>query len=293
MTTVSGSGRPTAREHSICDLYVREIGVGHPVVVLHGGPDFDHYYLRPELDRLADSCRLVYYDQRGRGRSAAGVQPSDVGIESEMADLDQVRLHLGLDAVAVLGHSWGGLLAMEYATRHPECVSHLVLMNTAPASGPEVEQLRSGRPDGDAQRMELITAGAPYRAGDLRAEADYYRIHFGPTVQRADQLEHIIARLRMHFTEDSVLLARAIEQRLYEQTWYTAGYDLVPRLQDVAIPTLVLHGERDLVPVEMAERIATAIPDARLEVLAGCGHFSYVEHPELIDEPIHELINRS
>jgi proline iminopeptidase len=115
-------------------LYYRTVGQGPPIVVLHGGPDFDHYYLLPELDRLAETFQLVYYDQRGRGRSAEGVAPDDVGIESEVADLDGVRRHFGFYTIAVLGHSWGGLLAMEYASRHPGRVSHLILMNSAPAS---------------------------------------------------------------------------------------------------------------------------------------------------------------
>lgn len=87
-------------------LYAREVGEGRPVIVVHGGPDFDHYFLRPELDALADSVRLVYYDQRGRGRSAPCVRPADVGIDSEIEDLDQLRASLGLDSVALLGHSW-------------------------------------------------------------------------------------------------------------------------------------------------------------------------------------------
>jgi pimeloyl-ACP methyl ester carboxylesterase len=95
----------------------------------------------------------------------------------------------------------------------------------------------------------------------------------------------------MHFTPDSVLTARAIEQRLYEQTWLTAGYDLVPRLQGLKTPTLVLHGECDLVPVEMAARIADAIPSSRLELLGGCGHFAYLERPELVHQYLCALIN--
>src|SRR5215204_1866071 len=99
-------------------LYCRTVGKGRPIIVLHGGPDFDHHYLLPEMDRLADSFCLIYYDQRGRGRSAEGVAPEDVSIDSEIEDLDSVRRHFGLDSVTVLGHSWGGLVAMEYATRH-------------------------------------------------------------------------------------------------------------------------------------------------------------------------------
>ena len=106
-------------------LFCREVGEGPPIVVVHGGPDFDHCYFLPELDRLADSFRLVYYDQRGRGRSADGVRAEDVTLGSEIDDLDRVRSHFGLESIAVLGHSWGGVLAMEYAVRHPERVSQL------------------------------------------------------------------------------------------------------------------------------------------------------------------------
>jgi proline iminopeptidase len=110
------------------DLFLREVGAGRPILVLHGGPDFDHTYLRPELDVLAGSFRLVFYDQRGRGRSGNG----DVSLVSELADADAVRAEAGAERVAVLGHSWGGLLAAEYAVRHPERVSHLILLNTSP-----------------------------------------------------------------------------------------------------------------------------------------------------------------
>ena len=77
--------------------------------------DFGHDYLLPELDRLADACRLVYYDQRGRGRSYAGDAPDDVTMAGDVDDLDCVRRSLGLETMAVLGHSWGCLVAMEYA----------------------------------------------------------------------------------------------------------------------------------------------------------------------------------
>ena len=69
-------------------LYARTIGQGPAVVVLHGGPDFDHSYLLPDLDRLSDTFRLVYYDQRGRGRSAVNVRPEDVTLASDADDLE-------------------------------------------------------------------------------------------------------------------------------------------------------------------------------------------------------------
>lgn len=263
------------------DLYCRTVGDGPPVVVLHGGPDFDHTYLLPELDRLADSARLVYYDQRGRGRSPG--DPNEVGIASEVEDVDRVRREFGFDSVAVLGHSWGGLLAMEYAVRHPERVSHLLLVNTAPASAADRrafrEHLLRVRAPDDVERMEEIARSAPFRAGDLEAEAEYYRVHFRVAVRDPELVDRIVARLRTHFTAERVLAARAIEERLHDDTWGTEGYDLVPRLAELDIPTLVLHGQHDFIPVPVANNIAQAMPRARLVVL-DCGHFAYLEEPE-------------
>ena len=93
-------------------LFVREVGDGTPLIVLHGGPDFNHRYLLPELDELAQDFRLIYYDQRGRGRTSLDVRPDDVTIESEIDDLECLRRYFGFVQIALLGHSWGSLLAL-------------------------------------------------------------------------------------------------------------------------------------------------------------------------------------
>jgi proline iminopeptidase len=154
------------------DLYSREVGQGAAIIVLHGGPDFDHRYLLPELDRLSNSFRLIYYDQRGRGRSADHVRPEDVSLASDMADMEKVRQHFRLDSVALLGHSWGTVLALEYALRYPQRVSRMILMNPAPASTDDYKQLRKEwlekRPD-DMDRRKAISASAAYKEGDPEA----------------------------------------------------------------------------------------------------------------------------
>lgn len=276
-------------------LYLRVIGAGPPVIVLHGGPDFDHTYLLPELDHLADVCRLVYYDQRGRGRSGENVTADAVDIESEMFDIDAVRRHIGADAIALLGHSWGGVLAMEYATRHPDRVSHLILMNTTPASATGWAELREHiahrRPPGDLDAMAAIKATREYARGDIAAEIEYYRIHFRHAIRTPDGAERIVQRLRTHFTAQDVLLARAVEDHLAGQTTEHAGWNLHPKLNRLSIPTLVVHGDHDLIPVAMAAHIADAIPGALFTVLANCGHFAYLERPEDVHRLIEDLLN--
>jgi proline iminopeptidase len=274
-------------------LHVRDIGDGPSIVVLHGGPDFDYDYLLPELDRLAERFRLIYYDQRGRGRSATGVHPNDVTVESEMDDLEHVRRHFGLESMAVLGHSWGGVLAMEYAGRHPERLTHLILMNTAPATQEDVRVLREHlgriRAAGDLEAMQSLAQTAEFCAGDLDLESAYYRIHYRPTLPAAELLDRLLPRLRRNFTPERVLTARAIEQRLYDETWSSPGYDLLTRLRRLAVPSLVIHGEHDLVPIDVAAHVASAIPGARLVSLRNCGHFAYLEAPEAVMQQVVEL----
>lgn len=266
-------------------LFVRAVGNGHPLIVLHGGPEFDSFYLMPELDVLERCSWLIYYDQRGRGRSAAA-PAEDVTIDSDVADLETLRLHLGAGPIALLGHSWGGVLAMEYAARHPDNVSRLVLLNTAPASNREWREFlsawRGGRSDSDAAALTALTQRPTYAAGEVAADTELYRIVFRTASRDPEVCERIVSRLRAQFSPAKVVASRVIEDQLLQETLEHEGYDIVSRLSRLRVPTLVVHGAHDFIPVPMAERIAAAIPGARLEVLPDCGHFSYAERPTAV-----------
>lgn len=266
-------------------LYVRVIGKGQPVVVLHGGPDFDHSYLLPDLDRLKNSFRLIYYDQRGRGRSAENVRPEDVTLSSDLDDLDRVRQHFRLNSVALLGHSWGAVLALEYALHHPTRVSHLVLMNPAPASAADLAAFRKiyiEKIGADMDRQRAIVASAAYQAGNPEAVMARYRIHFKPSLARANDYERLMATMQAAFIRqgsDGIVKARAVEDRLMRDTWEIPGYDLIPKLRSLGIPTLVIAGDRDFFPIDVAAHIADALPSGKLVTMNNCGHFSFLECP--------------
>ena len=171
-------------------LYSRTVGRGQPAIVLHGGPDFDHRYLLPDLDRLGDRFRLIYYDQRGRGRSANEVRPEDVTLALDLDDLDKVRQFFRLATPVLLGHSWGAVLALEYAVRHVRACPD------PDEPGTRLGKRRRRHSQGvsrEARRrhgsQREIVASAAYQAGEPEAVAARYRIHFGPALMRPEDYE--------------------------------------------------------------------------------------------------------
>jgi proline iminopeptidase len=302
-TPPQGEPRLTPREARVpvghASLYVRDIGNGPPVIVLHGGPDFDQSYLAPDLDRWADGFHVISYDQRGRGRSADQVRPTDVTLASDLDDLDRVRRHFGLESAIVLGHSWGTVLALEYARRHPSHVSHLLLMNPAPASARDYALLRETytREQGtDLDRQQEIMAGSAYQEGDPAAVTARYRLHFKSALKEPRDYETLMERMQAGFInqgKEGIVEARAVEDRLMQDTWARQDYDILPELRELRIPTLVLYGDHDFIPNEIARHIAGAMPDARLVILKDCGHFAHLECAEDVRREVDRFLQRT
>ena len=292
-TAAKSNASVTAQEHRIpagnTSLYSREIGNGPAIIVLHGGPDFDHLYLLPDLDRLSDSYRLIYYDQRGRGQSGNGVQPKEVSLESEIADLEKVRQYYKLDSVVLLGHSWGTVIALEYAIRYPQRVSRMILMNPAPASADDFQEFRKERTTNlgnDANKLNAIKAGAGYQKGDPEAVAAYYHILFQQAFAQPENLDKLIARLQASFANEGVLKARAVEAQLVDESWLLPSWNLLPQLKGLKIPTLVIYSDHDFIPVATPQHITQALPNARMVTLKDCGHFSYMECPDTLRQQV-------
>jgi proline iminopeptidase len=139
------------------------------------------------------------------------------------------------------------------------------------------------------ERLKAMSATAGYQDGDPDVVAAYYRIHFKPALQRPEDLDRVIASLRASFTRQGILEARAIEERLMNETWLADRYDLLPRLASLRIPTLVIYGDHEFVAAACVEHIARAMPNARLVTLKDCGHFSYLECPDAVRKAIHDF----
>jgi proline iminopeptidase len=250
------------------ELFVRRVGAGRPVVVLHGGPGADHEYLRPGFDALADGRELIYYDQRGGGRSPV---PRDVpvGWVEQVADLEALRRHWALEQLTVVGYSWGGLLAVLYALEHPGRIGRLALVSPAPTWREARERFeavfshRNLDPVFQEERRVLRESGLRER---------------DPAAFQQRIFELSVAPYFFDPSRARDLTPFRVVGRTQLEVWQSLGnYDLRPRLPALAgIPALVLHGEADPVPIDAAQTAAELL-QAEFHPVPRCGHVPYVE----------------
>lgn len=256
-------------------LYYEVVGEGDPVVVVHGGPGLDHNYLRPGLDVLGSSRTLVYYDQRGTGRSDADLDSASINLHAFVQDIEELRQVLGYGRITVLGHSFGGLIAMGYALAHPDRVRALILMNTVePGSrwaSQTQERSAASRTPADSAALADLAASPGYQGRDPATMSEVYRVAFRGTMRDPALVGELDLSLAGSTAQNGPDVQRLLGGSM-------AGLDWWDRLPELTMPVLVVHGRFDPLPLSMAEALVDALPQGRLAVLE-TGHFPYVEDP--------------
>jgi len=235
-----------------------------PVVLLHGGPgSFDHSYFKPEFSRLAEVAQVVYLDLPGHGRSEWG-DPADWSFEAAADSVRDFCEALGIERPVVLGHSLGAMVALVYGARHPGHASALVIQSGMARMDVDelVETFRLLAGDEAADIVRRVYGGdsesvTPEEWGPV------WRL-FGPWVPVEERRRTVV---------NEALNAPGL--RLMQT------FDVRGQLSAIDSPTLVCAGELDPITGPAAAReIADALPGARLEVLAGAGHFPWMDVPE-------------
>jgi proline iminopeptidase len=248
-------------------LFERRVGSGPVTVVLHGGPGAHHDYLLPGFDALATGRTLVYYDQRGGGRSAVP-REVPVGWREQVADLEALRQAWGLERLTLAGYSWGGLLSLLYATEHPDRVDRLALVSPAPA-------WRAARADFE-RRLAVRTMAPELQAERAALRASGLRDRDPDAYQRR-VFELSVAGYFHDPARAAGLTPFRVTGRTQQEVWDSLGdYDLRPALVTLRLPAIVLHGDDDPIPADSARVLAETI-GAPLHLLPRCGHVPYVE----------------
>jgi proline iminopeptidase len=250
-------------------LFERRTGEGPETVVLHGGPGAHHDYLLPGFDLLARGRTLVYYDQRGGGRSAVE-REVPVGWQEHVADLDALREQWGLQRLTLAGYSWGGLLALLYALEHPDRVERLALVSPAPS-------WRAARNEFEARFAERSRSPEILAMREVLARSNLKERD--PEAYRRRAFELSVAGYFHDPRQAADLRPFRITGRTQQAVWDSLGdYDLRPRLGTITCPSLVLHGEDDPIPAAASKTLAELLR-APLHLVPQCGHVPYVEAP--------------
>ncbi len=251
-----------------------------PLLVCHpGGPGFSSSYLA-DLAGLDEELELVLLDPRGTGGSDPAHDPSAYAIDDYASDLEELREHLGLERMLLLGHSHGGVAAIAYASQHPERVERLILASTLPRHGPEQEAVM--------QAAVEARAGEPWyedAVAALKTELE------GTFVDGRELMELVQRMMPLYFARYGAAERAYIEgmsgeelcadaTRLWEKEVFE-HFDLRPKLPSLTMPTLVISGELDFItgPACAAE-LVDGIPAPETVVLPGAGHMIFVEAPE-------------
>ncbi len=265
-------------------IYYEPIGEGGiPLVVANGGPGFDHTYLHLSFcwERLSGTREVVLYDQRGTGRSSPLSDKQSCTLRDQIEDLEALRRQLNTDKIDLLGHSWGGFLAMAYAARHPEHIQHLLIVDSAaPKWSDTVFLFKDIFPEGvERENAETFATQMGDEQSARVALKEYLSMLFYSPEKRDEALS------AMKDTDENRTVNQAINHDIQR-------FDLNPELAKFHFPTAVLTGRYDInVAPSVAYKIHKAIANSVFVVFDRSGHMPFYEEPDKFIQVVEQFLS--
>jgi proline iminopeptidase len=271
-------------------LFYRVVGRGpDTLIALHGGPGVDLESIAGDFAPLAERHTVVFYDQRGAGRSTLPADTTRLGARQQVEDLESVRRHFGLERVALVAHSYGPLLAASYALAHPARVSRMVFFGPVPPRRGDFFQrfgaAVAARMD-SATTARLAAVGARLVAPDTDPAAvrqlcrDFWSIALLPRLAEPERTLPLLRSDLCASDPAGIRFGLAVTNAAVFGSY--GDWDLRPALARLDVPALVVHGEEEAIPMDLVEEWVRALPRAELLRVPRAAHFAYAERPELV-----------
>jgi proline iminopeptidase len=259
------------------------------IIAIHGGPGLDLESIYNDFAAgLGRTHVVIFYDQRGGGKSELPVDTSRLVAERQIQDLDEVRQHFGLAKVTLVAHSYGPLLAASYAIAHPDAVKRMVFFGPVPPRRGDFftryGQNINARLD-SAQRASLARFGGIMTSDSASDDAiraacrNYWAIGLRPRLASPNAMRVVKSDLCATDPKGiryGMTTANGVIMNSY------GDWDLRPSLRTLDVPLLVVHGQQETIPMDLIEEWVTSMPHARLIKVANAAHFTYAEQPELV-----------
>ena len=256
--------------------FFEKMGKGEPLLVLHGGPGLFHDYLVPHFKNLAKDYQIIFYDQRGCGKTEFPQDTSSILIETYVEDLEVIRTHLKIDKLNLVGHSWGSLLALTYAKKYPNNLKRLILISPAPGNSDYFDQtfsnMQQKRSEEDTKELVQTMMSSEF---EKREEIAFKKaIMLGDKVNLVDQSKVAELYSPMNFdvaSASNLMLVNGLLERTYFNLNITEGLDVVK------CPTLIVVGDLDNIPFASTQSIHENISNSKLEVIKKSCRYPFFE----------------
>lgn len=254
-------------------LYTKVMGMGEPIIVIHGGPGLGFNYLVPHLSDLASNFRLIFYDQRASGKSDPNIDISDISMANFVEDIEELRKKFKLDKINILAHSWGGLLAIKYAGKYSHNVSKLILVDTIGAkSDPEkkADKIAMSRfSEDDIKKIQDYMNSQRVKDRDHDILEEFMEFNFKASFKNVKYLSNLDLNFDSNFGSNS--------KKLQNLDFDINNYDLTNDLKRIKCSTLIIHGDYDPYPIEAIEYIDDMLTNSSIKIIKNSGHFPFIE----------------
>ncbi len=272
-------------------LYYVTLGKGEPLIILHGGPGLDHGYFLPQMEILSEKYQLIFYDQRACGRSDVDVDSATITMDQFVEDLDSLRSWFRFDKLNLLGHSFGGLLAMRYALKYPERLHTLLLVNSTPSSSAwrdsSIQMLNKREDEQTKEKLAELTGSPAFKTMEPAAMETFYRLFFKKSFYDQSKVKDLSLKFRDSFAETNRMM-----NYLYRDS-SVYSYDLNDTLAGLSIPSLIISSEADIIHPLAVEELHKSLKRSEYVFMEGCGHFPFVEQPESFKRVIEKFLNKN
>ncbi|MGZ4809868.1 MAG: alpha/beta fold hydrolase [Thermoanaerobaculia bacterium] len=280
----------TSTDH--VNLYYTEVGKGSPVIVIHGGPGMDSASLAADLEPLTRTHRLIYYDQRGGGRSTLPADPALLTIDHHVQDLEALRRHLGIEKMMILAHSFGTAIAAQYAIKYPEHVDRMIFLGPIPPrKGKFFEEF-------GATMGQRLTPAQQKRGEELQKSLEtakdivavcreYWAIMTPPRLAKGLPASVVKSDLCSASPE----AIRYGMTKTNPKTFASLGdWDWTKDFAGLKAPVLIIHGEEDAIPMAMVAEWTKTFPNSRLMRVPHAAHFPHAEQPDVVFPAIEKFL---
>lgn len=256
-------------------IHIECYGEGQPILIINGGPGMNSQGFRALASSIGENNQAIIYDQRGTGKSKVTIaDDSTITMDAMVKDIEVIRNHLKIEEWIVLGHSFGGMLASYYATKHPEPIKGLILSSSGGINMDLFSSVNITSRLTPMQRDSLNYWAAKISAGDTTYHTRLQRGKYLAPAYLYDQSN--VPTVAHRLTQANMAINGLVFQDLRK-----INFDCAPALKQFNKPVLIIQGKNDVVPLSIAEYAHDVLPNSTLTLMDKCGHYGWLDRPEL------------